>query len=382
MPSDHAAVAPAAPDTGDTVATTPADAGGVGLPAVETLLDDTGTGEVAPAPPPHYRLPTVALPDNVLLKAAVQKLVEQKAQFDALAGNPLLAGLLPAEWLGQGGRALDMVTFVQGVLPFLQPSARGETAAARLPLRHVLGDSGRWGLQDVAEPRSLAWFLASDERASPGTRDPAEAFLVGALGVAWMHEGRSRPGFLRAMGCDTLAARVTMLDYPAPGELALYQVTVQGQPQTWCVHGRRMMRPLQAAWLSVPLLAAYGVAAPVQWPGSYPPVEAVATALGSARLGRAQPEVDLTKVAARVAEAASGETWQPVSLLQLRSWVPRWRFFLATFVGLPAALLVTAALALPGAIEAAAVAALLGFIGGAIGALAAPWVFAKRKDLS
>jgi len=49
---------------------------------------------------------------------------------------------------------------------------------------------------------------------------------------------------------------------------------------------------------------------------------------------------------------------------------------------LPSLLLVVAALALPGAIEAAAVAASLGFAGGAIGALAAPWVHARRKHLS
>ena len=352
----------------------------VALPPAEALLDDAGTGESAP--PPHYRLPTIAVPDNVLLKAAVQRLVEQKAAFDDLARDARLAGLLPGEWLGQSGRSLDMLAFVQGVLPFLQPSARGETAAARLPLRHVLGDSGRWSQADVAEPRSLAWFLSSDERATAGDRDGAEAMLVGALGLAWMQTGRSRPGFLRAMDCDSLAARVTMLGYPAPAELALYQVTVYGQPQVWCVHGRRLMRPLQAPWLSVPLLQAYGVAAPATWPSTYPPLEEVAQVLAKARLGRAQPEVDLTKVAAKVAEDASGETFQPVSLLQLRTWVPRWRFFLATFVGLPTVLLLTAALALPGSVEAATVAASLGFAGGAIGALAAPWVFARRKDLS
>lgn len=377
MPSEHAE-RPIADSPG---AESPAIADdAVALPPVDALLDDQGTGAAAP-PPPHYRLPTIAVPDNVLLKAAVHTLVEQKTAFDRLARDPQLSGLLPADWLGQSGRSLDMLAFVQGVLPFLKPSARGETAAARLPLRHVLGDSGRWTTADVAEPRSLSWFLASDERANAGDRDVAEALLVGALGLAWMHTGRSRPGFLRAMECESLAARVTMLDYPAPAELALYQVTVHGQPQTWCVHGRRLMRPLQAPWLSLPVLQAYGVAAPALWPSSYPPLEAVAEALAIARLGRAQPEVDLTKVAAKVAEDASGEQWQPVSLLQLRAWVPRWRFFMAMFVGLPALLLLTAALALPGAIEAATVAASLGLAGGAIGALAAPWVFARRKDL-
>lgn len=356
---------------------------GVTLPAQDALLDDVGIGDSAPeAAPPHHRLPQIALPDNVVLKGAVQTLVEQKSRLDALASQGQLAGLLPPEWQGNGVRAIELSTFIQGVLPFLQPGERGETAAARLPVRYVLGDDSRWGLPDVAEPKSLAWYLASDERATAGGRDVAEAFLVGALGVAWMQEGRSRAGFLRAVGQDSLAARVTMLGYPAATELALYSVVAHGQSQVWCVHARRRMRPLVAPWLSVPLLTAYGVPAPVPWPSAFPPVDAVAEALATARQGRALPEVDLGKVVAKMAEDAAGEAWQPVSLLQLNTWSPRWHFFLGTFVGVPSLLLVAAALALPGAVEAATVAASLGFAGGAIGALAVPWIHARRKHLS
>lgn len=359
----------------------PADA--VALPSVGSLLDDAAAGEPSVGElPPLHRLPTISLPDNPALNGVVQKLVEQKALFDRLARDGRLAGLLPGEWLGQGGRALDPGAFMQSVLPFLQPADRGETAPVRLPLRHVLGEDGRWSRDDVAEPNSLAWFLGSDERASAGSKDRAEAFLVGALGLAWMQEGRSRPGFLRAMGMETLAARTTMLAYPAAAELALYEVVAHGRAEVWCVHGRRRLRPLAAPWLSVPLLVAHGVAAPQAWPTGLPAVEEVALALAVARPGRMLPEVDLARVAKKVAEDASGEAWQPVSLLQLGTWVPRWRFFLATFVGLPSLLLVTAALALPGAIEAATVAASLGFAGGAIGALAAPWIYARRKHLS
>ncbi|WP_343540705.1 hypothetical protein [Stenotrophomonas pavanii] len=356
---------------------------GVTLPAQEALLDDAGTGEDSvELAPPRHRLPQIALPDNVVLKGAVQKLVEQKARLDALAAEGQLAGLLPPEWQGHGARAIELSTFIQGVLPFLQTGERGETAPARLPVRHVLGDDSRWGLEDVAEPKSLAWYLASDERATAGSKDVAEAYLVGALGLAWMQEGRSRPGFLRAMGQDSLAARVTMLGYPPANELALYSVTAHGQPQIWCVHGRRRMRPLVAPWLSVPLLTAYGVPAPVAWPSSFPPVEAVVELLATARLGRALPEVDLAKAVAKIAEDAASDAWQPVSLLQLNTWSPRWHFFLGTFVGLPSLLLVAAALALPGAVEAATVAASLGFAGGAIAALAVPWIHARRKHLS
>lgn len=380
MHADPAHALPA--DTSDAPAMGGADEA-VTLPPVDALLDDHGVGQETADEAPHYRLPSVALPDNGLLRAAVQMLVEQKERLDALAQEGRLGGLLPAEWQqGSGARAIDLGGFVQSVLPFLQPAARGETAPARLPVRHVLGDNSRWGLPDVAEPKSLAWFLASDERATAGTKDPAEAYLVGALGLAWMQEGRTRPGFLRAMGRDSLAARVTMLGYPAAEELALYAVTAHGQPQIWCVHGRRKLRALVAPWLTLPLLNAYGVPAPAAWPTSYPPVEEVAQALATARLGRAIPEVDLGKVVAKMADDAAGEAWQPVGLLQLRTWVPRWHFFLGTFVGLPSLLLVTAALALPGSVEAATVAASLGFAGGAIAALAVPWVFARRKHLS
>ncbi|WP_367380589.1 hypothetical protein [Stenotrophomonas cyclobalanopsidis] len=375
MHSDHAqrqpdAASDAAPD-------------GVSLPSQNALLDDAGTGEDdAGMAPPRHRLPQIALPDNVVLKGAVRTLVEQKARLDRLAAEGPLAGLLPPEWQGKGLRAIDLSSFVQGVLPFLQTGERGETAPARLPVRHVLGDDSRWGLQDVAEPKSLAWYLAADDRATAGSKDVAEAWLVGALGLAFMQEGRSRPGFLRAMDQDSLAARVTMLGYPAPGELALYSVTAHGQEQIWCAYGRRKVRPLVAPWLSVPLLTAYGVAAPVAWPASFPPMEAVAEAIAAVRPGKLVPEVDLGKVVAKITEDAAAETWQPVSLLQLNTWSPRWTFFLGTFVGLPSLLLVAAALALPGAIEAATVAASLGFAGGAIAALAVPWIHARRKHLS
>jgi len=93
---------------------------GVSLPPQDALLDDAGTGEdgVELAPPRH-RLPQIALPDNVVLKGAVQKLVEQKARLDRLAAEGQLAGLLPPEWQGHGLRAIDLSSFVQGVLPFL-----------------------------------------------------------------------------------------------------------------------------------------------------------------------------------------------------------------------------------------------------------------------
>lgn len=351
------------------------------LPPVDVLMDDGVVADPA-SPPVTHKLPVISLPDNPLLNAAVQKLVEQKERLDLLARDARLSGLLPPEWLGQGGRALDLATFMQSVLPFLQLAERGESAPVRLPLRHVLGDGGRWSRDDVAEPHSLAWFLASDERAMSGSKDHAEAFLVGALGLAWMHEGRSRAGFLRAMAVDTLAARTTMLDYPAADSLALYEVTAHGQREIWCVRGRRHVRPLRAPWLSVPLLVAYGVKAPQPWPAGLPGVDEVAAALAVVRQGRMLPEADLGKVAKKIADDASGDIWQPVSLLQLGTWVPRWRFFLAAFVGLPSVLLVTAALALPGAIEAATVAASLGFAGGAIGALAAPWIYARRRHLS
>ena len=68
--------------------------------------------------------------------------------------------------------------------------------------------------------------------------------------------------------------------------------------------------------------------------------------------------------------------------MQLHTWVPRWGYFIASFIGLPVGLLTIAALALPGRIEAAVVAAALGFAGGAIAALAAPWVYIRRKYLS
>ena len=254
--------------------------------------------------------------------------------------------------------------------------------AARVPLKFLLGHSQRWGKPDVAEPNSLSAYLASDERANSGVSDHAEVMLLSPLGLGWTHAGRSRVGFLRAMGVESMAARVTALPYPAPEQLALYQVSNGGLTQFWCVMDKRRLRALPVPALSLPLLTAYGVAAPQAWPSNWPAPAEVDAALALARMGKGAAEVDLVKLVDKIGRDQANDAWTGASLMQLHTWVPRWRFFLTSFIGLPAGLLLLAALALPGRVEAAAVAAALGFAGGAIAALAAPWIYARRKHLS
>ncbi|SBV38016.1 conserved exported hypothetical protein [uncultured Stenotrophomonas sp.] len=370
QPTTAAATAPPVADAGT-------EAPGVAMPTVEALMDE------APAEadtPPRYRLPQAAVPPDLKLQAAVVRLVAQKERIDQLVREGLLDGLLPADWNGAPGNELR--AFVAAVVPFASDSVRGETVAARVPLKYLLGQSQRWGKADVTEPNSLAAYLASDERASAGATDAAEVMLLGPLGLGWTQVGRARVGFLRAMGVDSLAARVTALPYPAPEQLALYQVQVAGRTQVWCVLDNRKLRALSAPSLTVPLLTAYGVAVPQAWPVSWPaPVEVEAELAGAAP-GKTVVQVDLVRLVDKVRRSQAGEAWTSASLMQLHTWVPRWRFFLASFIGLPVALLMIAALALPGRIEAAAVAAALGFAGGAIAALAAPWVYIRRKYLS
>ena len=371
LPSDATpdAVAPAA-----TAATA-----GTGLPTVDALLDEQPPADVDGGAP-RYRLPQAAVPPTIMLQAAVARLVEQKERIDRLAREGLLDGLFPAEWSAVPGNELR--AFVGSVVPFASDSVRGETIAARVPLKYLLGQSHRWGRDDVAEPRSLSAFLASDERATAGAADAAEVMLLGPLGLGWAQVGRSRVGFLRAMGTESLAARVTALPYPAPEQLALYQVSVAGASQVWCVLDNRRLRALSAPSLTVPLLTAYGVGAPQAWPAQWPDPVEVDAEIGVARSGKGGNEVDLVRLVDKIQRNRAGEAWSSASLMQLHTWVPRWRFFLASFIGLPAALLLIAALALPGRVEAAAVAAALGFAGGAIAALAAPWIYARRKFLS
>ncbi|MGN0863331.1 MAG: hypothetical protein ACI4N1_08440, partial [Stenotrophomonas koreensis] len=98
--------------------------------------------------------------------------------------------------------------------------------------------------------------------------------------------------------------------------------------------------------------------------------------------GKGVSEVDLLGLSHRLTRQAQGMRWVSTNLLQMRNWLPRWRFFLSSFIGLPLLLLVVAMLALPRAIEAAAVAAILGFAGGAVAALAVPWVVARQRDVN
>lgn len=363
----------------ETVAPAEAVPPAVTLPSVEALLDESAPADAA-APLPHYRLPMAAIPQNVMLQSALMRLVEQKERIDSLVRDGLLAGLLPREWSGAHGG--DLKAFVSSVVPFVPDVAKGDSASARVALRFLLGQSQRWQLADVPEPKSLSAYLASDERGMAGNKDHAEVLLLAALGVCWAQEGRSRVGFLRAMGVESMAARVTALPYPAPAQLALYHGASGAVAQVWCVLDGRKLRPLAAPALSVPLLTAYGVAAPQPWPAQWPQPEAVAEALAHARSGQGPVEVDLLRVAETARREQAGEGWAAASLMQLHTWVPRWRFFLASFIGLPAVLLLIASLALPLRIEAAAVAAALGFAGGAIAALSAPWIYARRKHLS
>jgi len=370
---------PAANSDSSTAAPVEQDLSGTSLPTVDELLDEGSAPEEPPAQP-QYRLPLASVPPNIMLQAAVARLVEQKEQIDQLARNGLLAGLLPAEWSASPGNELR--AFVASVVPFASDSMRGETIAARAPLKFLLGHSQRWGRQDVAEPRSLSAYLASDERANSGTPEHAEVMLLSPLGLGWAQSGRSRVGFLRSMGVESMAARVTALPYPAPEQLALYQVSCDGLPQVWCVLDKRKLRALVVPALSLPLLTAYGVESPQTWPSNWPEPAEVGAALAVARAGKSVAEVDLVKLVDKIGRDRASETWTSASLMQLHTWVPRWRFFLASFIGLPAGLLLLAALALPGRVEAAAVAAALGFAGGAIAALAAPWIYARRKHLS
>ncbi len=367
----------ASPDSSP--ATTVQDLSGTSLPTVEELLDESAAPE-EPAPPAHYRLPQAAVPPNIMLQSAVTRLVEQKEQIDQVARNGLLAGLLPSEWSSSPGNELR--AFVASVVPFASDAARGETTAARVPLKFLLGHSQRWGVRDVAEPKSLSAYLASDDRANSGSPEHAEVMLLAPLGLAWAHSGRSRVGFLRSMGVESMAARVTALPYPTAAQLALYQVHCDGLPQVWCVLDKRKLRALSAPALTLPLLTAYGVDAPQSWPSNWPDPSEVGAELALARTGKTVAEVDLVKLVDKIGRSRAGEAWAGASLMQLHTWVPRWRFFLASFIGLPAGLLLLAALALPGRVEAAAVAAALGFAGGAIAALAAPWIYAQRKHLS
>ena len=370
---------PAASSDSNTVATAEQDLSGTSLPTVDELLDESAAPEES-APPPRYRLPQAAVPPNIMLQSAVIRLVEQKEQIDQVARNGLLAGLLPPEWSASPGNELR--AFVASVVPFASDNVRGETVAARVPLKFLLGHSQRWGKPDVAEPNSLSAFLASDERANSGISDHAEVMLLSPLGLGWAQSGRSRVGFLRAMGVESMAARVTALPYPAPEQLALYQVSNDGLTQFWCVMDKRRLRALPVPALSLPLLTAYGVAAPQAWPSNWPEPAEVGAELALARMGKGTAEVDLVKLVDKIRRDQVNDAWTGASLMQLHTWVPRWRFFLTSFIGLPAGLLLLAALALPGRVEAAAVAAALGFAGGAIAALAAPWIYARRKHLS
>lgn len=367
---------------------TPPDAVGAAGEGADVPVPVLETGEPAPLGAddlePHWgqwRLPAVTVPENLRLQTAVARLVVQKQRIDAIVREGQLDGLWPSSWLALDGRSIDLSAFVQSVLPFIPENGQGQTAPGRVNLKYTLGDDSRWGRDQVERPGPLAARLAADDCAQGG-RDGAEVSLISPLGLCVPIQGKSRVGFLRQMGATSMAARVTALAYPSASQLGLYAVAPGGQPQVWCVLGQRQVRRLEAHWLSVPLLNGYGVPEPKPWPENWPPAEAVAQALSECRGNNCVPEVDLVALSHRLTREALGQRWVSTNLLQMRNWLPRWRFFLSSFIGLPVLLLLIAMLALPRPIEAAAVAAVLGFAGGAIAALAVPWVLARQRDVN
>lgn len=326
-----------------------------------------------------WRLPAVTIPDNLRLQTAVARLVVQKQRIDEIVHEGQLDGLWPISWLGLDGRSIDLSAFVHSVLPFIPESGQGQTAAGRVALKYTLGDDTRFALEKIDAPNKLAARLAADDCAQSGHRDVAEVSLISPLGLCVPLKGKGRVGFLRRKGAPSMAAQVTALAYPSASQLAMYLVAPGGQSQVWCVMGQRHVRRLEAHWLSVPLLNGYGVPEPKPWPEKWPPVEAVAQALAQCCGGKA--EVDLVGLSQRLSREALGMRWVTTNLLQMRNWIPRWRFFLSSFIGLPLVLLLLAMLALPVPVEAAAVAAILGFAGGAVAALAVPWVLARQRDV-
>lgn len=349
---------------------------------LEDLVADAAVVEDG-SPPDwgRWRLPAALVPDNLRLQSAVGRLVAQKQRIDAIVREGQLDGLWPASWLGLDGRSIDLGAFVQSVLPFFNDTSPGQATSARVNLKYTLGDDTRWHADRVERPRALAARLAADDRGIPGNRDVAEVLMVAPLGLCVPIRGKARVGFLRRMGAPSMAARVSAVNYPPASQLSLYAVAPGGQAQVWCVLGNRHVRRLEAHWLTVPLLNGYGVAEPKSWPENWPPVESVALAMAEYR-GKGVPEVDLVALSQRLTREAMGQRWVTTNLLQLRTWLPRWRYFLASFIGLPMVLLVVAMLALPRPVEAAAVAAILGFAGGAIAALAVPWILARQRDVN
>lgn len=347
----------------------------------DMLLDAAVEEDGTPPDWGRWRLPAATVPDNLRLQTAVARLVVQKQRIDSIVREGQLDGLWPVSWLGLDGRSIDLGAFVQSVLPFIPDGGQGQTSSARVNLKYTLGDDTRWPANRVDRPRALATRLAADERGLAGHRDVADVSLISPLGLCVPLQGRSRVGFLRRMGAPSMAARVTSVGYPPASQLAMYAVSPGGQGQVWCVLGNRHLRRLEAHWLSVPVLHGYGVPEPKPWPDNWPAVESVAQGLAEYR-GKGVPEVDLVALSQRITREALGQRWVTTNLLQLRSWVPRWRYFLSSFIGLPMVLLVIAMLALPRPVEAAAVAAILGFAGGSIAALAVPWILARQRDVN
>lgn len=242
-------------------------------PAAETVLPPTDVGA-----PDAVALPTLADDVSPALRTAIEGLVKRKYRLDLDAADHGAGALMP-EWLEDGKVAMAPVPFFLRLFPFAHLWASlGNPMAASVPVAWTLGGSPRWRAATLSEgecAERVAKLTSADCAKGVGALR-ADYIWLPQLGLVVPQAGKSRVDFFRDLKHPNLPARVTPYSYPLPSRMVMYSVRVHGEPDWWVVlDGRWVERLAAPSWMRQ-VMTAYGSETRMQWPSSWPPVEAVA----------------------------------------------------------------------------------------------------------
>lgn len=265
----------------------------------------------------------------------------QDALDDALR-DLSLAHLVPTELIGASGNAIGGAALARYLLPFVT-MCDGVEAPGLAPVDRVLGLTSTWRrrYQPARSEEEMVRYFADPDRARREDKDCARLTRIEPFGLYVAHEGKNRVRFLRDQGATHMAALIDVTHYPAPARLRLYRAGALRAGGVWAVLDDRFLQPIDMPSLTVPLLQAYGVASPQNWPANEPRWTSVCEALNKAWAGGSgRRHVDLNPLRREDDRVATGEGFIPCSILHLQEVHPRWQWWIA----LLAALLATSAI--------------------------------------
>ncbi|MCG9579088.1 hypothetical protein L1D14_23075 [Vibrio tubiashii] len=161
-------------------------------------------------------------------------------------------------------------TFLSSILPFLPNTFSSTTPVImNVPTTQVLGCSWRiWPDPNISqdEKDEVVAYINSDS----GIVDTLYTYIP-QLALFMAEEGKNRVNFCRYHSIPEIPARVLTMDYPSPGRIKIYTLSLAGGNDVWALLDGRYLQKVSHYAFVLPLMRAYGVTISDSWPDDLPP---------------------------------------------------------------------------------------------------------------